>query len=34
MPAARHFIYYLRKSPVGRLVVVIRKYNPENVLET
>jgi hypothetical protein len=28
----RRFIYYLRKWTIGRLVVVIRKYKPEDVL--
>jgi hypothetical protein len=32
-PPPRRFIYYLRKSPIGRLVVVIRKYKPDDVLE-
>jgi hypothetical protein len=31
-PLPRRFIYYLRKSPVGRLVVVIRNYKPDEVL--
>ena len=32
-PPPRRFIYYLRKSPADRLVVVIRKYSPDEVLE-
>ena len=28
----RRFIYYLRKQSIGRLVVVIRKYKPDDVL--
>ena len=31
-PPPRRFIYYLRKSADGRLVVVIRKYKPDDVL--
>ncbi|HLQ76697.1 MAG TPA: hypothetical protein VK210_05050 [Terriglobia bacterium] len=31
-PPPRRFVYYLRKSPDGRLVVVIRKYKPDDVL--
>jgi len=30
---SRRFIYYLRKNPVGRLVVVIDHYEPDDVLE-
>lgn len=30
-PPPRRFIYYLRKSPIGRLVVVIRHYGPADV---
>lgn len=28
-PPPRRFIYYLRKNPIGRLVVVIRHYRPD-----
>jgi len=31
-PPPRRFIYYLRKRSIGRLVVVIRKYKPDDVL--
>ena len=31
-PPPRRFIYYLRKRSIGRLVVVIRKYRPDDVL--
>ncbi len=30
---ARPYVYYLRKSPVGRLVVVVRKYQIDDVLK-
>ena len=29
----RRFIYYLRRNPVGRTVVVIDRYQPDNVLK-
>jgi len=32
-PPPRRFVYYLRKSPANRLVVVIRKYDPNDVLD-
>ena len=32
-PSPRRFIYYLRKSPPGRLVVVVLKYMPGDVLQ-
>ena len=32
-PPPRRFIYYLRKSPANRLVVVIRKYKPDDFLD-
>jgi len=32
-PPPRRFIYYLRKSPANRLVVVIRNYKPDEVLD-
>ena len=31
-PPPRRFIYYLRRSPASRLVVVIQKYRPNDVM--
>jgi hypothetical protein len=32
-PLPRRFVYYLRKNPVGRVVVVIDRYQIDNVLK-